>query len=120
MIELIEELPEGVVGLEAVGAVTAEEHESVAMPAIERARAGGDKVRLRYLLGERFTGYTSAAMWDDTKLGLSHPFSWERIAVVTDHEHYRTMVKGFGWLIPGDVKLFSEDQLVDAKRWVSA
>jgi SpoIIAA-like len=120
MIELIEGLPEGVVGLEAVGEVTASDYESVAMSAIEQARGQHDKVRLLYLLGERFTGYTAGAMWDDTKLGLSHPFSWERIAVVTDHEHYRTMVKGFGWLIPGHVKVFPVAELADAKAWVSA
>jgi hypothetical protein len=119
MIELIEGLPAGVVGLDAEGEVTADDYESVAMPAIERARAQGDKVRLLFVLGERFTGYTAAAMWDDTKLGLSHPFSWERIAVVTDHEHFRAMVKGFGWLIPGEVKLFSVAELADAKAWVS-
>jgi hypothetical protein len=119
MIELIEGLPEGVVGFEAVGEVTAEDYESVAKPAIEGARVGRDKVRLLYVLGDRFSGYTAGAMWDDTKLGLSHPFSWERIAVVTDEGSMRTMVKGFGWLIPGEVKLFSVSELEDAKTWVT-
>ena len=120
MIEVIEGLPDGVVGLEAVGEVTAEDYESVAMPAIEQARAGGEKVRLLYVLGEGFGGYTAGAMWDDTKLGLAHPFSWEKIAVVTDEGTLRTMVKGFGWLIPGEVRLFSVAELEDAKGWVSS
>ncbi len=120
MIELIEGLPEGVVGLEAVGEVTSEDYETVAMPAIEGEKARREKLRLLYVLGSRFDGYTAGAMWDDTKLGLRHPFAWERIAVVTDVEHYRTLVKGFGWLIPGEVKLFSEADLDDAKAWVSA
>jgi hypothetical protein len=29
------------------------------------------------------------------------------------------MVKGFGWLIPGEVKLFALSELEDAKAWVS-
>jgi SpoIIAA-like len=118
MIELIEGLPQGVVGLEAVGEVTAEDYETVAMPAIEAAKQGREKLRLLYVLGERFSGYTAGAMWDDTKLGLRHPFSWERIAVVTDVEHYRTLIKGFGWLIPGEVRLFANDEAGTAKAWV--
>jgi hypothetical protein len=119
MIELIEGLPDGVVGLEAVGEVTAEDYEDVAMPAIDSARQRREKLRLLCVLGERFSGYTAGAMWDDTKLGLRHPFSWERIAVVTDAEHYRALIKGFGWLIPGDVRLFANDELGSAKAWVS-
>jgi SpoIIAA-like len=119
MITIIEGLPEGVVGLEAVGDVTSEDYERFAMPAIERARAGRDKVRLLYVVGDGFAGYTAGAMWEDAKLGLSHPFSWERISVVTDEASIRTMVHGFGWLIPGDLKLFSMSELDDAKAWVS-
>lgn len=120
MIELIEGLPDGVVGLEGVGEVTADDYETVATPAVSRARESSEKIRLLYLLGERFTDYTGGAMWDDTKLGLAHPFSWERIAMVTDIEHYRTMFKGFGWLIPGHVKVFSLSELDDAKVWLAA
>jgi hypothetical protein len=93
MIELIEGLPEGVVGLEAVGEVTSEDYETVAMPAIEGEKARREKLRLLYVLGSRFDGYTAG--------------------------HYRTLIKGFGWLIPGEVKLFSEADLDDAKAWVS-
>jgi hypothetical protein len=119
MLRTIEGLPEGVVGLEGVGEVTAEDYETVARPAVDRARGSGDKVRLLFVLGEEFTGYTAGAMWDDTKLGLSHPFSWERIAVVTDHEHLRTAVRGLGWLIPGDVRVFPVTELEQATTWVA-
>ena len=40
MLELIEDLPDGVVGLTAIGEVTAEDYETVAMPAIDRAPLG--------------------------------------------------------------------------------
>ena len=119
MIEVIEGLPDGVVGLEAVGEVTADDYERVATPAIEHARAGRDKVRLLYVVGDRFERYTAGAMWDDAKLGMSHPFSWERIAVVTDEGAMRASVKGLGWLIPGHVRVFEISELVDAKAWVS-
>jgi len=120
MIELIDGLPDGVVGFEAVGEVTAEDYRSVAIPAVEKALSRHKKISLIHVLGERFTGYSASGEWDDAKLGLLHPLSWRRIAVVTDLEHMRTVVRHGGWLIPGEVKLFSNEQRAEAEAWVSA
>ena len=79
MIELIDGLPDGVVGLEAVGEVTSDDYELVATPAVERAR----------------------------------------IAVVTDHKHFRALVKGAGWSLPGEMRLFSNADRREAEAWVS-
>jgi hypothetical protein len=119
MIELLEDLPEGVIGFEAKGHVTGEDYENVLVPAIERALAGGKKMSLLYLLGDEFEAYTGAAMWDDTKVGMRHPFSFERIALVTDHDAYRHMLSGFGFLTPADVKTFPGSELEEAKRWLA-
>ena len=54
------------------------------------------------------------------KLGLLHPFSFDRIAVVTDLDHVRKQVKRAGWLVPGEMKLFSNAQRAEAQAWVSA
>jgi hypothetical protein len=45
-----------VLGIEAVGEVTADDYESVMLPAVSAARQGGEKARLLYLLGPEFTG----------------------------------------------------------------
>ena len=115
MIELIEGLPDGVVGLEAVGEVTANDYASVAIPAVEDALSRHKKISLMHVLGERFTGYTAGGEWDDAKLALLHPFSFKRIAVVTDLDHVRKLVKGAGWLIPGEIKLFLNVQRAEAR-----
>jgi hypothetical protein len=120
MIELIEGLPEAVVGLEASGEVTSHDYTTVAFPAVERALATNRKIRLLHVLGERFTGYTSGGLLDDVKLGVGHLRSWERIAVVTDLEHVRRLVKAGGWSAPGEMKLFSNAQRAEAVAWVSA
>ena len=119
MIELIQGLPDGVVGIEAVGKVTSEDYAAIT-PAIEDALATRDKIRLIHVLGPRFSGYTAAGMWQDGKLGLSHPLSFERIAVVTDHGGVRALVKGAGWSIPGEMRLFSNAERNEAVTWVSA
>jgi hypothetical protein len=69
VIELIEGLPDGVVGLEAVGEVSSDDYATVANPAVERALAQRGKIRLLHVLGDRFTGYTGGGMWDDAKSG---------------------------------------------------
>ena len=120
MIELLEALPDGVVGLEAVGEVTSDDYSLVAYPAVEDALSRHREISLLHVLGERFTGYTAGGGWDDAKLGLLHPFSFKRIAVVTDLDQVRRLVKGAGWAIPGEMKLFSNAQRAEAEEWVSA
>jgi len=118
VIELIEGLPDSVVGIEAIGKVTSDDYKLVAVPAVERALAEHEKIRLIHVLGERFEGHTTSALWDDAKLGL-HMRSIQRIAVVTDYEHVRRLVKTAAWALPADVRLFPNAARVDAESWVS-
>ena len=120
MIELIGGLPDGVVGLEAVGEVTADDYSSVAYPAVKDALSRHEKISLMHVLGERFTGYEAGGGWADAKLGVLHAFSFKRIAVVTDLDHIRKQVKRVGWAIPAEMKLFSNAQRAQAEAWVSA
>lgn len=119
MIEKIEGLPEDVLGFEAKGDVTGDDYERVLVPAIEERLTEGGKLSLLYVLGDDFGSYSAAAMWDDTKVGMKHLFSWERIAVVTDHDAYRNMIRGFGFTIPADVRVFATAELDAAKAWVA-
>ena len=118
MIELIAGLPEGVVGVEAKGEVTAEDYERVLIPAVEEALEAHEKIGFLYVLGPQFDDISAGAMWDDAKVGIGHPFSWERIAVVTDHDTYRRLFKGVGFLMPAEVKVFAVADLDEAKAWV--
>ena len=120
MIEAIPGLPENTLGFEAKGEVTSEDYEQVLVPAIAKRLETEDKLRLLYVLGTGFDGYTAGALWDDAKVGMHHPFKFERIAMVTDHDLYGRMTKGFGFLIPAKVRVFGTDELEDAKAWLSS
>lgn len=120
MIEQIEGLPDGVIGFEAKGKVTSEDYEDVLMPAVEAALAEHEKMSLLYLLGDEFEAYTGMAMWKDTKVGMQHPFAWRRIALVTDNDAYRHMIKAAGFLTPAHIKTFELAELEDAKEWLAA
>jgi len=100
MIKLLTDLPAGVVGMEAVGHVEADDYTNVVEPAVRAALQHSDKVRLLYVLGEGFEGYSAAASWEDAKLGIGHWSAWERIAIVTDRGWIRDALKAFRLDVP--------------------
>src|SRR4249919_1854357 len=119
MIQLIEGLPDAVVGLEAVGQVESADYAAIAAPAVKHALERYPKIRLIHVLDDRFAGYTAGGAWQDAVLGLDHPRSFDRIAVVTDSESIRRLVKLAGWSIPGQLRLFPNRERVDAQAWAS-
>ena len=119
MIQVIEGLPDGVVGLEAVGEVTSADYKEIAGPAVMNALERHPKIRLVHVLDERFTGYTAGGAWQDALLGVAHPRSFERIAVVTDSESIRRLVTLAGWSVPGELKLFPNVEREHAEAWAS-
>lgn len=119
MIETIPGLPEGVLGFSARGAVTANDYETVIIPALEAQFARRKKVSFLYQLGPEFTGFEVAAMWDDAKLGLTHFTEWEKLAVVTDVPWIRITIEAFALAMPGRVRVFHDDELAEAMRWIS-
>lgn len=119
MIRVMEGLPDDVVAIEAVGKLTADDYESVLMPAVEEATAGDGKAKLLIVFGSEFEGYEAEAALDDMKMGLHNWGDYERIAFVSDHGTYRALVKGMGFLMPGEVRVFGVGELDEAKEWVA-
>ena len=119
MIEKIPDLPDNILGFTAKGTVTANDYESIIIPAVEELFSRQKKVRFLYHLGQEVTGFQAAAMWDDTKLGLKHFQGWERMAIVSDIEWVRTAIRIFGLVIPGHVRVFHNNELTEAIQWIS-
>ncbi len=118
MIEPIPDLPANVVGFEGVGEVTAEDYRDVLIPGVEAALKESSRIRLLYVLGERFSGVSAGAAWEDLKLGLEHLRGWEMMAVVTDVDWIGNSVRAFGWMIPGTIRIFPTAQRAAAEAWV--
>jgi SpoIIAA-like len=119
MIRLIDGLPSNVISFEAVGEVGSEDYKTILDPAVEAALAAHDKIRFLYVLGDDFDGYSGGAMWQDTKVAVSHWSRWEKIALVTDHTAYADGVRAFSWLVPGEIRVFATSELDEAKVWVA-
>ncbi len=120
MIRILGGMPVGVLGLEAVDDVEKQDYDNVVVPAIDASIAEHGKVRLVYVLGPEFDDYEGDAVWEDLKLGVRHPASFERMAIVTDARWAGPAVKIFSVLWPGQARRFPLTELEAAKRWAAA
>lgn len=119
MIRVLPDMPSGVLGFEAVDEVEEEDYRDVLVPAIERAIDKFGKVRIVYLLGPEFEEYDDDAAKADLKLGLSHPASFERIAIVTNVGWAKPAIRALSLVMPGHARTFRVAELEEAKAWAA-
>jgi len=123
MIERVE-APAGVLGFRLTGEITRRDYDEVLMPALREAIDGGGELRCLVVVGPEFEGYEAGTMWDDLKTGfrygVGHHGAWRRMALVTDVEWMVKAAAIFGWMTPGELKVFPLAERDDATAWVSA
>ena len=116
MIQMVEGLPDNVVGIIAKGRVTNNDCDKILKPAMESTLKRHDKVRLYYEIGCRFPG----AAWEDLRIGLEHIPQWERVAVVTDVGWVRHTVNALRFLIASDIRVFTSFQAPEGRAWITS
>jgi SpoIIAA-like len=119
MIEIISGMPDNVVAVMAHGKVTGEDYDRVFSPTIEEKLRTHKKIRLLYCLGKDFSGYTVIAMLDDAKVGAQHLAAFEKMAIVSDVHWVTEAAKFFGFFIPCPVTVYGNEELSEAKRWIT-
>jgi hypothetical protein len=119
MIELLEG-PPNVLVVRAVGRLTKDDYQTVLEPAVERFVGDHGELRAVIVVGDEFDSFAPSAAWEDTKFGIAHWGKWKRCAVVTDKDWAKHGVHIFGWMMPGEVKVFDDDDLDDAKEWAAS
>jgi hypothetical protein len=121
VIERIDEMPSGTIGLRASGKLSRDDYQEVLEPALKEG-IESDELRLLFLLTD-FEGLAAAAVPEDIKTGLSawfgHHSAWKRFALVTDVEWVAKAMRMFAWMTPGEVMIYGLDQLDEAKGWVA-
>jgi hypothetical protein len=120
MIEQLSGFPDKVLAFVGRGRVTRADYADVLTPAVERALAAHQRIRLYYELGPDFAGIDPGAMWEDFKVGVGHLTRWERAAVVTDAEWIREAMRLFSFLMPGAMESFSTSEKEQARAWITA
>jgi len=118
MLRIMNDLPDNVLGVSAEGKITGTDYETVLIPAVEKKFKANKKIRMIYQLGSNFTGFDLNAMLDDAKIGMKHLSSWEKIALVSDHEMINTFAKFFGYMLSCELRIFKDSELEKAKKWI--
>ena len=118
MIEVHSEENSNIIEFKLSGVVTAKDYEEVLIPAIKEKVEKYQKVRVLYQISEKFVSYEFGAMLDDAKAGIMFFNAWEKIAVVSDIEWINKAIKIFSFMVPGEVKIFSNNEIDKAREWL--
>ena len=118
MILILPDMPDGTLGLEALGQVTSDDFSDVIAPALER-RLPDQPIRVLLLLDERFDSVAPGAVAQDVKLWLDRLGDWNKIAIVTNHEWVTNAVAQLSWLGSGTIRAFPLAERDAARYWLA-
>ena len=120
MIERIDDMPPGSLGLRAGGKLSKEDYRDVLEPALREGVESGE-LRLMFVLTD-FDGLEPGAWIEDVKTGLRvwlrEHAAWKRFALVTDVEWVAKAMHLFAWMAPGEVTTWTLDEIEEARAWV--
>ena len=118
MISVMDGYPDDVLALTATGHVTAEDYHHTLIPAAEERLKRHDRLRLLYVIGKDFDGFSPGAMMADAGFGLGHLRDFGHSAVVTDVGWIRDGMRLFAPFFRGQFRVFRNSEFEDAKDWV--
>ena len=122
MIERMDDMPNGVIGLRASGKLTRDDYIGALEPALKEGMDSGE-ARVVFVLTE-FEGLELGAIPEDIKTGLgvefAHREEWRRLAVVTDVDWVARAMRMFAWAMPGELGVYEDlGDLERAKAWAA-
>ena len=121
MIELLQDMPEGVTGIRVSGRLRGDDLRDF-KPAMEEMLNTGE-IRIVEVIAPDYEGFGPGGLVEDLKLGfgsvLSHHSAFKRIAIVSDKDWVAYVLHALAWMIPGDLAVFGLDELERAKEWAA-
>jgi hypothetical protein len=122
MVAVIPDTAPGTLGFVISGRLTRAEYRDVLLPPVRGAIARGEQIRILAVIRD-FRGLEPGALLEDlnaaAKLGFGHRSTWSRFAVVTDTDWVRRATELFGWLAPGEIRVFATAERADADAWLA-
>lgn len=122
LIESVRDLPPGTLGFRASGKISNDEFRKMMEP-IYAALERGEKLNIYFELADDFDGLDLGALRQDLQaagsVGLKHRSSWQRMALVTDKDWIRNGVSAYGWLAPGELRLFEPSERDKGRAWLA-
>ena len=118
MLNLIEELPDHVIGIRITDKLRAEDYSEQLIPLVNERLEKHHKLDLLCCIEGEWTGMEAGAAWQDLRLGLGKLGHWGRMALVSDIGWLENAVKLFRMLSPGELRHFDSDDYEAARQWV--
>jgi hypothetical protein len=121
MIEVLQDVPDGVTGIRVSGRISGEDLRGFA-PTMEQLGSAGE-IRIVEVIAPDYEGFGPGGLAQDLKLGfgalLQHHSAFKRIAVVSDKEWVKHTLHALAWMVPGELAIFGLDELDRAKEWAA-
>lgn len=121
MIEILQDMPEGVTGIRVSGRLRGDDVREF-KPAME-GLVGPGEIRIVEVIAPDYEGFGPGGLIEDLKLGLGTLFKrhsdFKRIAVVSDKDWVAHTLHAFAWMVPGELAFFGLDDLDKAKEWAA-
>jgi hypothetical protein len=122
VVERIEGLPAGVLGFRLTGKLSRDEYHDALMQPIYAALERGEKLKILVELPDEFRGLDLGALWEDLRaagsVGLKQRAAWQKFALVTEKDWVRHGVSAFGWISPGELRVFDDGEREQAVAWL--
>lgn len=121
MIEVLPDMPDGVVGIRVSGTIDGDQLRDF-KPAMDELLGAGE-IRIVEVVADDYEGFGPGGLAEDLKLGLGtlihHHGAFRRVAVVSDKAWIGHALHAMAWLVPGEITLFGLDELEQAKDWAA-
>jgi hypothetical protein len=104
------------------GRLTRADYHEVLLPPVHATITRGEQLRMLAVI-EDFHGLEPGALLGDLKaamrLGSGQRTLASFFAVVTDVDWIRRGISVFGWMVPGEIRLFTSARRTDAETWLA-
>ncbi len=118
MLQFMEGLPSGIVGIRATGTITKEDYTDVLAPKLDELSKNGEKPNYLTVFETDLTDITAAAWWEDIKTGIKHFNDWHKIAVLTDRKGLEWFSNTFSFMFAGRIHAFPMEEKDKAIAWL--
>jgi hypothetical protein len=118
MLELLQETSGNLVAIRATGEITKEEYDAVMIAAVDKVAKEYTYINYLFLIETDLQNFTPAAWMRDAWMSLKNYAKWNKVAVVTDQKFAQKLTGMLSYVMPGEAKGFSFEQLEEAKAWV--
>jgi hypothetical protein len=104
------------------GRLTSADYQEVLLPPIRETIARGEEIRVLAVIDD-FQGLEPGGLLEDfraaVRLGTSQRSLASYFAVVTDADWIGRAISLFGWLVPGEIRVFTSARRADAETWLA-